>query len=97
VKQTLRELRQDDDVYKITSLNLTEFTPNYIVLNVTFEHPNSITPQVLTPDYLVAKILNVEFFIDYLDFQRVKNETALIKGLKPQLTVDQQDKIKKLE
>ena len=43
------------------------------------------------------QILNTDHFIGLVDYDRVKNDTAMIKELPPQLTAVQQKKIEKLE
>ena len=87
----------ESDLYKIKSVNLIEFSSSYFILNVTFENPNSITTEVRTPDFLAVQILNTDHFIGLVDYDRVKNDTAMIKELPPQLTAVQQKKIEKLE
>ena len=77
-------------IYKIASLNLAEFSPSHILLNVTFADPNSITTLVMNPDSLIVQFLDTEYFIDLVDYSRVTNETSLRKELPPQLTVLQQ-------
>jgi hypothetical protein len=68
-------------LYKIKCYNLTEFAGDYIVLNVTFEHPNKISTEVRTPDYLEVQILDTDYFIGLQDNDRVTNDTVMTKKL----------------
>ena len=88
---------QTENLFQIISLNLTEFSPSYIVINVTLEHPNAITTSLRSPDSLEVQFIDTDYFIDLIDFVRVSNETSLRKEMPPQLTAEQHKKIEKLE